>query len=278
MERKKIKADKIFAIIFLLLFASGFQQTVEGLKLDDAHPSVYLIMMAATAVLMLYVIPFLFGVKFLIKKLDASWGIFLLTLAGGAFIATMLSSHGNELLDGFWPTVLPKAFAEKWADALSGPFTEEIIKGMVAFISLKAINKKRPKDYLLAGLGVGMGFQIAEDIYYIFPEDAGAKAVTQIFPQLIDRFSGSLSSHWAYSAIFVVGMFLVIKYRKNIWGYVYLLGTILLHFLWNSPIGELEGSIPVFTPILTTLTLLLLAKAVKDVFEENKVEGELEIL
>lgn len=275
---EKIKFNKVFIIIFLLLFASGFQQTVEGLKLEGAHPSVYLIMMAATIALMLYVVPFLFGTKFLIKKLDTHWCVFLLTLAGGAFIATMLSSHGNELLDVFWPTVLPKAFAEKWADALSGPFTEEIIKGLVAVITLKAINKKKAKDYLMAGLGVGMGFQIAEDIYYIFPKDVSGKAVTQIFPQLMDRFSGSLSSHWAYSAIFVVGIFMVIKYRKNIWGYIYIFGTILLHFLWNSPIGELDGSIPVFTPILTTLTLLLLAKVIKDVFKENKVEVELETI
>lgn len=265
---------KILCTIFLFLFAYGFEKTILGMELNRADYITYLITLAGISLYLLYLIPFILGVKYLSAKLDISRKVFVVAFICGVFIAPVFSSYANELLDKLWSHFMSAKSLEKWSDALTAPFSEEIIKAIAALFALSLFKLNTGKDYLLAGLGSGIGFQFIEDIYYVLPNGSSMKALGNIFPQVLDRLSGSLGSHWTYTATVLVGLYLIIKGGKKLKGTVFMLAPVALHFAWNSPLSGSEEEYSLSDPILTTLTLGLFIMALTEIIHMEKKTKE----
>lgn len=268
--------QNIFIFLYLFIFSYGFSETVRALEIHEGNPSTYTLAILAVSLLLLYFVPFMLGVKFVVKKIEGKWTTFVVAFLTGFFMTTFLSSHLNELVDSFWASVLDPEFAKTWQDALSGPFVEEFIKTIFAIFALILLRRKNIRDYVLSGLGIGLGFQFAEDIFYVMPKTADVNDAMEIFPQTINRMSGAISSHWAYTFVIVIGIYMILKYRKNIRGYIYLILPVVLHFIWNSPIAGTD--MPYFPPIISAITLFLVYLAARDVKAEIKKEKELNTL
>lgn len=267
-----MKKKTIYAI-FLFLFAFGFEKTMLSINLNQVSYIAYLVTLAGISLYLLYLVPFIFGVRYLSKKLDASMKVFVVAFICGVFMATIFSSYANELLEKFWSHYMSAKTLDKWSAALTGPFTEEIIKAVFALLLLSLFKIKTAKDYLLAGLGSGIGFQFMEDISYMLPKESTKEALSDIFPQILDRLSGSLASHWTYTAIILIGIYILTKESKKAKGIAFVLSPVVLHFSWNSPLSDSQGQYSLTGPILTTLTLGIFILALMDTFRiEKKLE------
>ena len=98
-----------------------------------------------------------------------------------------------------------------------------------------------------------MGFQIEEDFSYI--TDSGFKHVNAAFPAALDRIVGALGSHWAYTGVTVVGLYLIVSAssgRNKRKGLLWILLVMANHFLYDSPIG----SVPLFSALLAAAVVL----------------------
>lgn len=179
-----------------------------------------------------------------------------LGLASGAFIATALSGTANEFLDGLWSNVLPKHIMDAWRYALVSPFTEEIIKALVALLVLRLIGGRALKDFFVAGLSVGMGFQVFEDLTYIRPEEMHKDTLDMVIPNALDRLSACLASHWLYSALVLVGIWLLWRSAQKMRGLFYVVLAVGLHFIWNSPLMGADEMNSITSPAGTMVALL----------------------
>lgn len=256
-------------ILFIFLFSFGFEKTFVGLNLHHVSTATSLLGVGAAMVLAAFFVPFLLLCRALINRLGASWPVFWTALFSGLFMSTIFSSFANEFLDAMWLKVLDPQTQERWSAALTGPFSEEIIKAAVAVLVLALFPYRQFRDYLVAGLGVGIGFQIMEDIIYVQPKADEAEALNEVMPQVLTRLSGSLASHWTYTAIIVTGIYLLFRGRRALKGLAYVLLPVVLHFVWNSPLAEEQTKFHPLPAILSTATLLLFFLAVQDVWQAS---------
>lgn len=261
---------KVIIILYLFLLAAGFESTVREIAAREITYTAYIIGIFASCLLIIYIIPMIYGTNMLMKKLQCSWKIFIGAFASGFFISTYLASYGNVALDSFWTGLLPKAVVEQWSDALSAPIAEEFIKALICVLFLYIMKEMKLKNFLIAGIGVGLGFQVLEDISYIIPEGMSDDIINEIIPSALYRISIFVASHWAYTAVVSIGVYLVYKQRKKIRGYVYLFSPVVLHFIWNSPLSDNDTAITVFSPILTIITILLFISSSKEVLLQEK--------
>lgn len=167
-----------------------------------------------------------------------------------------IASYGNNYIDS-----LIQDFV--WSDALAAPIIEEGVKFLCVFLIFYLLDLKKMSEIFILGMGVGFGFQLMEDFSYIFI--AASVSSQEIFIQTINRISGALGSHWAYTGIFSFGIFLFFfNNKKEVWtqSVKYIISPVLLHFFWNSPINE---TYYMTSYILTTITLTMIVMIMKKV-------------
>ena len=73
-------------------------------------------------------------------------------------------------------------------------------------------------------------------------------------------------SHWAYTALFMVGLYLILQATKGrkelmLTGWFYFAAGFGLHFVGNSPFGQIETELPLAIPFLTAVGLFLIYQA-----------------
>ncbi len=204
---------------------------------------------------------------------------FLVAVAslGGIYISGFLASYGNQWVGQFWSHVIPStSFVSHWNDALMAPIVEEPIKAFAAILVISLFPTISLKEKFVVALLAGMGFQLTEDISYL--SQAASKSLDSLLPTALERISGAATSHWVaatshwvYTAIFTMGLYLLLKgsttfsrRQKLFW----LLSPLVLHFIWNSPLTNFSG----LTIILGTLTLLIFINLFQkiDALDSNK--------
>lgn len=261
---------KTITTLYLFLLVAGFEYTVRETAAREITYTAYIVGIFACCLLIIYIIPMMYGINVLMKKLQCSWKIFIGAFVSGFFISTFLASYGNMALDNLWTGLLPKAMVEQWSDALSAPIAEEFIKALICVLFLYIMKQMKLKHFLISGIGVGLGFQVLEDISYIIPEGMGDGVMNEIIPSALYRISIFAASHWAYTAVVSIGVYLVYKQRKKVRGYIYLFSPVILHFIWNSPLSDNHTAIAIFSPILTIITVLLFISSLKEVLLQEK--------
>lgn len=209
---------------------------------DNIFLSVFLIIL-----LSVYAIPLYFLISFLVHRWRVNIKLAIISIFMGIFATGYIPAHANEFFDtsGRYP----------WLEAIVAGTGEEIIKLFVALLVLITFNKKNLKASFIVGLGVGLGFQIMEDVNYILGEDNEQKMIVQY----MDRVSGSIVSHWTYTAIMTVGfagLFFINSTSLKLRMLFFVSAPIILHILWNSPINE--GIVTVLFISITLLIIIIL--------------------
>lgn len=223
-------------IIYFLLLAIGIYALISAYYVEEFSKEIYLKVFKISTMLLIYIVPAIMLGIFLAKKYKGSTKLFFFTIFTGAFITLSISIYANEAIENGFRYFLKEDTFYNWQDALSSPYTEEILKMASAVLCMVILNAKKKVDFLLSGFGVGLGFQIMEDIGYIIPEDATFDEVSMITNNSIDRIKGALGSHMIYSAVFMMGLYYYSRGEK-LKGLLLMLAVMVNHFMWNMPLA-----------------------------------------
>lgn len=264
-ERKVFFMKKIILFLLLFLAAIGIDYEINSIRVIHLSNVNALFLLVAILLLSLYIIPVIFLLSCYKKYFSTPIYLLSISLVFGCFIPGWMAAYGNEtakfVTDVF---IQGSSSLNAWTNALTTSLTEEILKGACGIGVIYLLRKRKLSDVFIIGTCVGLGFQIVEDISYIVNQ--ASESMKEIFPQTLLRISGALSSHWAYTGLFVLGVFCLRSKNCGVSSkrkYVWVLSPIVLHFLWNSPLNEwMLGDIPVVSALLTTVTLLLIIQTV----------------
>jgi len=167
----------------------------------------------------------------------------------GAVAVLPLALATNNALVELWIKLFGASIGIGWIVAIVPPPVEEILKFIgIMLIFLIASNEfDDVLDGFVYGALVGLGFQVAEDMFYFFTRFIGpAQGVNEI-GALIEGYwirviSGGLYSHPLYASLSGMGIAYwatrtdkpVSRRRLFLWGGLLL--AIALHVFWNAPL------------------------------------------
>lgn len=265
MKNKKLSALFIF---YVIVFVMGFEKLFLNYQVENGNHTVYLLSFFGLFLCLIYLVPIFHFSTYFIKKFQDSTLFFLISFATGAFITVGLTADLNAYFEGIIGSHMAADTKEAWQYALASPWVEEIVKGIFALIVLLILNKKEKFHYFFSGIGIGLGFQFLEDFGYILPETMENGAMEKIIPNALNRISGSISSHWVYSAIFMVGIYYILR-EKNPRGILLMIFVVVVHFIWNSPLLGNAGE-SVLSPILTVITFVMFLRIGYDIIKEKE--------
>jgi RsiW-degrading membrane proteinase PrsW (M82 family) len=251
---KQNKKRMVVTGLLILLFALGMTIN-EGDFLGGKHTSVtmYLQVYSAFLLLLAYIVPFYLLMKQLGKQYKICGYEMLIAGACGAFISSPLAGEINDGFTDAMSRLMGRFYSDAWMGSAEAGIVEELLKlGIVAML-VYLFHRKTWKDYLSMGMCVGIGFQIDEDLSYI--TQSGFKQVNSAFPTALDRVVASLGSHWVYTGITAIGLYLIVRscedhHKKK--GLFWIFFVMVDHFLYDTPIGN----VPLFSALLSVAILL----------------------
>lgn len=168
----------------------------------------------------------------------------------GAVVATFLSANIN----GEWSSIVQKLFgaefARAWGAAIVAPGVEELMK-FLGIVVIYLIARREFDDVLdgfVYGALVGLGFTVAEDMYYFFAHFVGQPGASEL-GGLFEGFFIRVIAGGPYSHVLMTGLtgmglaYYVtrpdVPRSRRILVAVGLYGAgVLTHFIWNSPLLE----------------------------------------
>ncbi len=265
----------IIVFVFILLMCIGLQY--ETLYYIDGSMSgaEYGVMGLSILVALFYMGPAIYCLYRIGKRWETSKKALTLSLLGGLFISGWLSSFANTYIHNLLTDLFPdSSFLNALENAIVAPFVEEPLKLLPLAFVLYLIPVKKLKSVFLMGIASGLGFQIIEDISYIRTDLSEGLAYT--LSRILERVTSAIASHWTFSGLAILGIYLLYRaYRgQKVMikpGFSYLGLAFGTHFLFNSPIVELETEVPLAFPLVTAITLYSFYKAVHFVDKHNNM-------
>ena len=263
----------IIVFVFILLMCIGLQY--ETLYYIDGSMSgtEYGVMGLSILVALFYMVPAIYCLYRIGKRWETSKKALTLSLLGGLFISGWLSSFANTYIHNLLTDLFPdSSFLNALENAIVAPLVEEPLKLLPLAFVLYLIPVKKLKSVFLMGIASGLGFQIIEDISYIRTDLSEGLAYT--LSRILERVTSAIASHWTFSGLAILGIYLLYRaYRgQKVMikpGFSYLGLAFGTHFLFNSPIVELETEVPLAFPLVTAITLYSFYKAVLFVDKYN---------
>ena len=263
----------VIVFVFILLMCIGLQY--ETLYYTDGSMSgiEYGVMGLSILIALLYIVPAIYFLYRIGKRWETPKKALTLSLLGGLFISGWLSSFANTYIHNLLTDLFPdSSFLNALENAIVAPLVEEPLKLLPLAFVLYLIPVKKLKSVFLMGIASGLGFQIIEDISYIRTDLSEGLAYT--LSRILERVTSAIASHWTFSGLAILGIYLLYRaYRgqkamiKS--GFIYLGLAFGTHFLFNSPIVELETEVPLAFPLVTAITLYSFYKAVHFVDKHN---------
>jgi RsiW-degrading membrane proteinase PrsW (M82 family) len=198
----------------------------------------------------LYLVPWLLLLRRYNRYTELPVGLLASGFAWGGIAATFcVALPANTALMEIWAKVGGSAFAGTWAAGLTAPIDEEWSKalGLVLLIGLAPRLVRSAYDGFLIGAFVGLGFQVFEDISYVYTGAAQTFGVNQLGVALetfIYRGAAGIVSLALFSAIFCAGVMWVLgrvpHERHVVGGLLAMLTATVFHFVWDD-MGGLGG-------------------------------------
>lgn len=233
--------------------------------------------------LILYIVPVVLVVRWLDLYEREPRSLLIGAFLWGGLVALMFSALGNDA----WGLVIAKLagaeFASQWSAALTAPVIEEIYKylGIVVLYLIARAEFDDLIDGFVYGALIGLGFAIAEDIYYfIFVFGGDIPAVLHGF--WIRVVASGLYGHVTFTGIAGIGFAYFVTRRLDqalsrrllVAGGL-LLAAVAAHFIWNSPFLDdlhivLYGVFKGLPFLIGLIVLLYLARR-----RENAALGEI---
>ncbi|MFI5592220.1 PrsW family intramembrane metalloprotease [Amycolatopsis sp. NPDC051758] len=195
----------------------------------------------------LYLVPWLLLLRHHNRYTAQPAGLLATAFAWGGLAAPFwIALPANTALLEIWTKVGGTAFAADWAAGLTAPITEEWGKalGLVLLIGLAPRLVRSAYDGFLIGAFIGLGFQVFEDVLYVYNGAAQTFGANQIGTSLqvfVIRGAAGIVSHALFSAIFCAGLMWVLGRtrgeRNVVLGVLTMLMAMVFHFAWDDMAG-----------------------------------------
>lgn len=211
-----------------------------------------------------------------VRREPGQISLWAITMVLSVLITLWLAAQRNNQLSALLESAMPRQLIQDWEPALVGPFVEETVKGIVVFALIVVFRERitRPLHTVYVGMFAGLGFQFTEDIGY---------ALNSAFEHLVSDFEGGretvllralsgISTHWIYTTVFALGIsyLMGISYQSAgtaaasathrtqqlALGVSLIVVSIMLHFLWNSPLEFGLGVASLLLKFLVSVTVL----------------------
>lgn len=246
--RGKKRGWWIAFFIFVTALMTGASLTFYEFDLGQIRPAGetlgrYEMLLVCAALLLTFFVPFALFLYYSCRKLLVSWKLAILAFFSGWFIASSFVVPVNQAGISLLQNLASKSFATVWAPSIVGPIVEETMKLLVVICILALLGRHGREQYLITGMSVGMGFQIGEDLSDIIQTLKGGHHayVTAISFTMNQRVATSLGSHWCYTGVAAVGIYLIFRQKRRKEGILLLLAAYLDHSLFN--MGFLHNSL-----------------------------------
>lgn len=227
--------------ITVYLVSAGMQNEFYYFTMYKEEFAKYPTIFAAMSLLLIYIIPLGFILRYLQKRFDISSELLIFAVILSLTIPGNLGLIGNDWLYNFWAMIDPNnTFLSNWSAALTAPFAEEFAKVVPPLLIALFYRKLTVKEIFLLGLIAGFGFQITEDIAYI--SNAVFDPEAHLMSMTFTRIAGWPSTHSIYSALFTLGFLALIGKTPALskkQAVCYLFAGLGLHFIWNSPLSSM---------------------------------------
>lgn len=236
-----------FWLFAVLLVIGGISFVEEQILFANVSTTAWLV---GVVLLALFAVP----VYLLVNALDLferePRSLLIGAVLWGAVVATFLSATIN----GEWSSIVQKLFgaefAREWGAALVAPGVEELMK-FLGIVVIYLIARREFDDVLdgfVYGALVGLGFTVAEDMYYFFAHfvgQPGASELGGLFEGFFIRvIVGGPYSHVVMTGLTGMGLAYyvtrpdVARARRILVAVALYAAGALTHFVWNSPLLE----------------------------------------
>ncbi|MBJ8325433.1 PrsW family intramembrane metalloprotease [Streptococcus pacificus] len=260
------KKQKLLVAIWLFLIVYGIDFELFPLINYDGSAVNQVIILFSTLLLGIYIFPMSLAIRFLKNHLKTPNKFLIIALISGGLITGWLSSIGNGLVYSLLQSIgFDSYFLQDWEAALTAPFVEESIKALMTFAIIYFFKAFKKETVFMTGLTVGFGFQIVEDFAYILTD--ATEHIDFSIGTALSRMSGALSSHYLYTSVFTLGIFLLVTKSNDIPKKKIITWTILpvfLHFLWNSPLNVSS----VVSAVLVTIAIFLFVDVLSFIYQK----------
>lgn len=252
--------DKLVMLVLVFLVVAGISYLCQTLMVKKGANDLYQNFLLASSLLLIYFVPFVLIIRKIVQKVQLSKKEVILSALTGTFISTYLGILGNMQLSKLLIEMkLSKDFLSAWGAALTAPFTEELSKGFAVLLVVLLCRRLNLKQGLTIGIIVGVGFEIVEDVIYVF------QSVFQFhesgFATAIDRVASATVSHWLFASLFALGLVSLLGRCKAVskaQAIFWLVFPVFLHFVLNSPFEDVPNS----SAILATVGYALFYHAI----------------
>ncbi|MGN0297151.1 MAG: PrsW family intramembrane metalloprotease [Parafannyhessea sp.] len=218
----------------------------------------YQTMLLCFSLLLIYLVPFFLFVRYTRMRAGVPRWLVVLAFASGLFVPGWIAGELNDAADALLRLLASKSFVSTWGDAIEAPLVEETLKLLTVVAVLRLVGRRDGRDWLVGGMCVGMGFQFSEDLGYI--EDqivAGHHGFETAVPfTLDDRISGALVSHWTYTALVAVAIWLLFCQRRRVRGFLLLFVPLLSHAAWDTPLSDAGALFEAFFCLIAAVPFL----------------------
>jgi RsiW-degrading membrane proteinase PrsW (M82 family) len=199
----------------------------------------------------LYLIPWLLLLRHHNRFTAQPAGLLATGFVWGGVAATFwIALPANSALLEIWAKVGGTSFAADWGAGLTAPINEEWGKalGLVLLIGLAPRLVRSAYDGFIIGAFIGLGFQVFEDVLYVYNGAAQQYGVDQLGTSLqvfLIRGAAGIVSHALFSAIFCAGLMWVLGRtpgeRNVLRGVLTMLAAMIFHFAWDDMAGLSGG-------------------------------------
>jgi RsiW-degrading membrane proteinase PrsW (M82 family) len=169
--------------------------------------------------------------------------LLLVGFVWGAIVATtFLALTVNTALLTLYTKWFGGAWASDWAAGLTAPFTEETAKaiGFVILLGLAPHLFRSAFDGFVAGAFIGLGFEISEDILYVFngaAADFGTNQASSTIQIAVARAASGAVSHAMFTAFVCAGLMWILgrdtRGRHVVKGVAMIAFAAFMHFAWD---------------------------------------------
>lgn len=214
----------------------------------------------------LYLVPWLLLLRRQNRYTAQPGGLLTAAFAWGGVAATFwVALPANTALLEIWTKLGGTAFASNWAAGLTAPIDEEFAKalGLVLLIGLAPRLVRGAYDGFIIGAYIGLGFQVFEDVLYVYNGAAQSFGADQLGSSLqifVVRGVTGIVSHALFSAIFCAGLMWALGRdradRRVVRGVLTMLAAMVFHFAWDDMTGLGGGVWLPFVIALVELTFL----------------------
>jgi len=198
----------------------------------------------------LYLVPWLMLLRRQNRYTSQPAGLLAAGFAWGGVAAPFwIALPANSALLEIWAKLGGTAFAGNWAAGLTAPITEEWGKalGLVLLIGLAPQLIRSAYDGFIIGAFIGLGFQVFEDVLYVYngaAQSFGADQFTTSLQVFAARGASGIVSHALFSAIFCAGLMWILgRERRVALGVSSMLAAMVFHFAWDD-MGGIGGDGP----------------------------------